>query len=302
MRAFIATLLAGVVSISATQAQTPESPDPATLLDASQQVADQNHYPPGYRDMLIAATGMTMEMVASAEQDATTGRQTYEPFDWNGDGAPEINMALPFCGLGAPWEDPQMDRQTSELVYLAYEMGWLRFHLPRAGYPRQMYDELLLRYEREQLALLERAYVTGTYVEPEIEPTDEGAEEAFDPTIFDLLEVRRREIAPDLPSLFDDAACGGVWDPRTTFNLVPANGQIWLINAFLFAACSVGQSNPWDPRNCRWTEIEAATSQPLIGRYHYIVRWPSGAERTGTRELGMTPGEDATVTLRLPTN
>ena len=152
------------------------------------------------------------------------------------------------------------------------------------------------------LELTER-YPDGLTVDySEREPTAQEREADMDilgtgmlGALKDELEARRQRLSPRLPGFVVSGGCGA-GESEFEIRLVPATGELWLINAFAFRVCERKVADPWNHRACSWSQYGEGDSTFASGRYMYEARWPDGTVKRGARVLeGNFEEEDGTV-------
>jgi hypothetical protein len=254
-----------------------QSTAPAALAQQVADVPDRDWYPEGYHDLRVAA----------AEQVETFAE-------------PLFSYDLYNCTLGEDLPE-DMDEDERELATVALQIAEYRSDFAEIGYPLEVYDQPLLDFERwlltgdvpvwgrEAAELLEnppRAY--DEYSEEELTPEVLAELELFQNGMLgalnDELEQRRQRLSPRKPDFFVEGGCGAGEEPFE-IKLVPANGELWLINAFAFRVCERKVPDPWNHRACGWTQYEAGDTTFASGRYMYEARWPNGSVKRGARVL-----------------
>jgi hypothetical protein len=270
-------LAAGLLSLALASAEAAAQPAPA--------IPDQSWYPEGYRDLRIAAalqaqTFPRAEDLMVVEDFDDPRARTYDLIDCD-----------PF------YDVPEgLDEAEAERVQLALDMSKMRAELARIGYPREVYDQPLLDYERWMLTGVAPAWarrllgLMDKYPEGEIEGFAGSEEEGLLlgngtlGALKDELEARRTRLSPRLPRFVVEGGCGA-GEEEFEIRLVPANGELWLINAFAFRVCERKVADPWNHRACGWTQYAAGDTTFASGRYMFEARWPDGTVRRGARVL-----------------
>jgi hypothetical protein len=252
----------------------------AGMAQAGSTIPNQGWYPEGYLDLREAAARQVEkfpreERALLMEDWDDPDRETYDLIDCN-------------AGVDLP---AGMSPREEVLSLLALEIARFRSEFARVGYRRDVYDEPLLAYERAALAELEAEDLSedeGVY----LEDIAGGYE------LLEELEARRQRLQPDKPSFVSEGGCGA-GESEFAIRLSPANGELWLINAFAFRVCERKVANPWDHNACGWTQYQEGDSTFASGRYMYEARWGSTVKR-GSRELQGDPAdEDVTqITFR----
>ena len=274
-------------------------PAPA-LAQASRdegQVPDQAWYPEGYHDLRIAAEAQ----LATFPRDPEIVLRE----DWDD---PRIKTYdLVDCNLGFDLPE-DMDNRTMLLSELALDIARMRSEFASLGYRREIYDEPLLASERAMLAAIdatatdlvrelvteEDGYSYYGYPEGWVSLTDLQAD-------YDLLaelESRRMRLQPRQPRFVVEGGCGA-GEAEFEIRLVPAGGELWLINAFAFRVCERKVANPWDHSACGWTQYQEGDTTFASGRYMYEARW-GGTVRRGARVLqgDLEENEGGVITFR----
>jgi hypothetical protein len=285
-------LAAGLLSLALVPAETVAQQPPG--------IPDQSWYPEGYRDLRIAAalqaeTFPREEDLMVVEDFDDPSVKTYDLIDCD-----------PF------YDVPEgLDEAEAERVQLALDMSKMRAEFARLGYPLEVYDQPLLDYERwiltgtapgwarRLLALMDK------YPEGEIEGFQGTEEEGhllgtgMLGALKDELEERRKRLGPRLPHFVVEGGCGA-GEEEFEIRLVPANGELWLINAFAFRVCERKVADPWNHRACGWSQYAAGDTTFASGRYMFEARWPDGTVQRGARVLegSFDEEEGSVITFR----
>ena len=286
----LAWLLPAAVFLAA---PAPAASKPARPA-APETVPDQPWYPPGYRDLRIAAAE-TMRLFPRYSGSVLTpdnGGKTYDVVDCM------LDYDLPRAVENVEgWRE-----------LLALDVARMRSELHMLGYSPQIYDQALLDHERASLA-----YFARVKPRPEWTEGDNAADAAEQPAVeeegayydsawghealAETMEAKRKQLQPRKPRIVYERSCGG---GQSEFSVVlsPANGRLWLINAFAFKVCERKVADPWDHRVCDWNEFATGETSPFSGRYMYEARWPNGAVRRGAKLLEETDDGGAIVIRR----
>ncbi|HEX4737152.1 MAG TPA: hypothetical protein VH331_06285 [Allosphingosinicella sp.] len=270
-------LAAGLLLLGGAGAGKAVPPVPPKVDPAA--VPPRPYYPPGYRDLRLAAAAEIATFPRPRNLMLMHGypdekRLHYDVIDCNAE------------SLDGKKVDPVARRYGG----LAYDVARMRAELKQLGYVPSVYDQPLLDYER---AMLAKPRSRG----------DVDAEEAYDDApstkLARQMDARRARLQPAKPKIVAEGGCGGGEAPfRIRFS--PPGGHLWLIDGFAFRVCERRVRDPWDHRACGWTEYQADDTATVSGRYIYEARWPDGTVRRGARILEGDPGsEKATpVTFR----
>ena len=289
----LAWLLPAAVFLAAPAPATSKPAPPATL----EPVPDQPWYPPGYRDLRIAAEGTMqafprdLDWVMSPDWD-NPHKKTYDVID---------------CNLGYDLE-AATDNQEGWRQLLALDVARMRTEFHKLGYRQAVYDQPLLDHERTSLAFFAEAKPRPLPVETVgdqdgAEPTAQDDEtEYYDSwwgldTLAEKLEANRKRLQPNKPRIIMEGGCGA-GEAEFTVELSPPTGHLWLINAFAFKVCERKVPNPWDHGACSWGEFESGEKTTASGRYMYEARWPDGTVRRGAKDLHETEDGAAIVIRR----
>lgn len=254
----------------------------ATPPQALAAIRNQAWYPDGYLDLREAA--------ASHVKDYPRDPRVVI-FDW---GDPKLAFYdVIDCNLDYHLPS-DMDPYERQVAALALDIARMRYELAELGYNRQVHDGPLLDYER---AALEAFAAEGT---------DRAANpESYVIQNWDLLgalaremEARRAELNPKRPRIVSEGGCGA-GEGEFEIHLIPADGELWLINAFAFRVCERKVADPWNHRACGWTQYQEGDTTFASGRYMYEARW-GGTVRRGARVLEADPadGDVTQVTFR----
>jgi hypothetical protein len=342
-----AAWLAAQVAPAAPQATGPEA---VAAWRAS--IPDQAYYPPGYRDLRIAAAVQVAafprdpDRVASNDMDGSP--VGYDVIDCN---AEYVDSAA-------------MGPEAAEQSEIALEVERIRAELRGLGYRSEIYEEPLRAYERESLAALpaavaerlatdaamaeaaridaeltdaaqaetapappeaapepteaERAAIEAVMAEaaaaveaaaaaaesqPYVEPTEAEMAASYGPIGKLALEMERRRarLQPGKPRIFVEGGCGA-GESEFVIRTVPANGKVWIANAFAFHVCMTKVRDPWDLRACRWTEVDPDNATMASGRYMYQARWPDGKTARGARVFEGEYDSDAPTRITIRKN
>lgn len=256
---------------------------PQALAQPAPDVPARDWYPEGYHDLRIAA----------AQQVATFPEELF-------------SYDLYSCTLGDDLPE-DMNEGDRELALVALEISQFRSDFADIGYPLEVYDLPLLEYERwlltgdvppwgRRAAEVESEPVPETEEYSDVDWTPEQIAEfelreyGMLSALKDVLEERRKQISPRKPRFFVEGGCGA-GEEEFEIKLEPANGELWLINAFAFRVCERKVADPWDHRACGWTQYLNDDSAFASGRYMYEARWGSTVKR-GARVLQYDYDED----------
>jgi hypothetical protein len=285
-------LLAGLLALALL-------PSPATAQSAP-AIPDQAWYPEGYRDLRIAAA-LQAETFPRADDIIVV-----EDFDDPRLKAYDLIDCDPFYDVPEGLEEQEADR-----VQLAIDVSKMRAEFARLGYPLEVYDQPMLDYERFMLAGAEPVWagrllaLMAKYPDGEIEGFAGTAEESsllgsgMLGALAAELNARRARLSPRLPRFVVEGGCGA-GEEEFEIRLVPATGELWLINAFAFRVCERKVADPWNHRACGWSQYSAGDTTVASGRYMYEARWPDGTVKRGARVLQADFDNDETgaVTFR----
>jgi len=246
-------------------------------------VPNQSWYPEGYLDLRIAA----------AKQVADFPRDPLHVLaeDWND---PRLSTYdLIDCNLGSDLPD-DLDNRTFLMSELALDVARMRSEFASLGYRPEVYDEPLLNHERAMLQAIASANPSSSL--PQL-VTEDGISYSSTPDdwlflsdiqsdydLLDALESRRKRLQRRQPEFIVEGGCGA-GEEEFEIRLVPANGELWLINAFAFRVCERKVADPWNRRACSWTQFVAGDTTFASGRYMYEARWPNGTVKRGARVL-----------------
>ncbi|HEY7959316.1 MAG TPA: hypothetical protein VID20_04570 [Sphingomicrobium sp.] len=272
-------------------------------------IPDRLWYPQGYRDLRRAADEQLKTFprpsdIVVRNESEKPRQKTYDLID---------------CSLGDDLADG-LSKDERRLSELALDIARMRSEFRKLGYRSEVYDRAVLEYERKRLAAIDAAR-SASSSRPDVSKRDQPDDQTLDDPdgtdaqslddpaedalrdgddrdrdrLAKALEAKRRHLQPGLPQFIVDGGCGG-GESRFTVNLVPANGELWMINAFAFHLCGLKVADPWSHRACSWTQYGAGDNTYLSGRYMYEARWPDGTVKRGARIVQGDPGgEDAEV-------
>jgi hypothetical protein len=243
---------------------------------SSSEVVGQQRYPAGYFDLQIAAAEHLAAFPRTRSQmlqgDDDSSNQTYE---------------LRECELGFDLPD-ELSELDTELSRLALDMARLRAELQLLRYQSDIYEQPLADYEQSALAEIELRFGLRA-AELHNNATRNGG-------LVDLatdMESRRMRLQPGQPRFVAERRCsrrmrtaalrGASGEFR--IRLLPADGELWLINAFAFQVCRRRVPNAWDHLACRWNQYGTGEEINASGRYMYEVRWPDGTVERGGKLL-----------------
>lgn len=261
-------------------------------------VPNQPWYPEGYLDLRSAA--------AQQVEDFPRDPINLLMEDWDD---PRIKTYdLVDCNLGYDLSE-DLDNRTTLFSELALDIARMRLELAYLGYRAEVYDAPLLGHERAMLAAID-ANATGLV--RELVTEEDGYSYLGYPegwvTLTDLqgdydllaeLETRRLRLQPRQPRFVVLGDCGA-GEEEFEINLIPANGELWLVNAFAFRVCERKVPDPWNHSACGWTQFIAGDSTFASGRYMFEARWPNGSVKRGARVLqaDFDGDESGAVTFR----
>ena len=268
----------------------------AAMAQARGSVPNQSWYPAGYVDLREAA--------ASQAGDFPRDPRVVLMEDWDDPNLKLYDVVDCNLAYDLPYD---MDPYERHLGALAIDVARMRHELAQLGYAREVYDQPLLDYERAVLETMEapeELAAAARKLDPNSEEYDgfSGGAELQDWELLGVLaeamEERRARLNPRLPRIVSEGGCGA-GESEFEIRMVPANGELWLINAFAFRVCERKVANPWDHNACAWTQYQEGDSTFASGRYMYEARWGSTVKR-GARELQGDPAdEDVTqITFR----
>lgn len=255
----------------------------ATAKPSKAAIPNQSFYPPGYRDLRIAAAAQ----VATFPRPRDVIAHDFSYAGWK----PFYDVID--CSLESI--DPNNpDRLMAEYGELALDVARMRSELRKLGYRREIYEVPLLNYER--------AMITKSQAAHRAPPTETPTSDATTNRYWDLdqdplrrlaadMERRRKHLQPGKPRFVADGGCGG-GESDFQIRLVPPSGQLWLINALAFYVCARRVRDPWNHQACRWTAYSADEEATASGRYMYEARWPDGTVRRGAKILQGDPNSD----------
>lgn len=245
---------------------------PALAQEAS-DIPNQSWYPEGYRDLKAAA--------ASQHEAFPPGSGAIE--DWDNPGKSSYDVID--CSFGYYDVPAEMEEKERNLAALSIEVSRLRTQLRLIGYPAQIYEQPLLDFERGEVQAIIGAPADA---DPDAHSTRQWESLA---TLAAGMERRRAKLSPELPRIYSEGGCGAA-ESEFAIRMIPANGELWLINAFAFRVCERRVANPWDHRACRgWTQFLEGNSTFAAGRYMFESRWGTTVQR-GARLLEGDPGEE----------
>jgi len=259
------------------------------VIAMGQAIPSQAWYPAGYLDMRIAAARQAEEF------PRPPGNILFEDFD-----DPKVKTYdVIDCNLAydLPYD---MDPVERALGSLALDIARMRYEFADLGYSAEVYDAPLLAYERAMLEGMpsrEAVEAEARKLDPSSEDYDgwstseeEEREWELQQTLAVDLDERRRALNPRLPRIVREGGCGA-GESEFAIRLQPANGELWLINAFAFRVCERKVADPWNHRACGWTQYVEGDTTFASGRYMYEARWGATVKR-GARLLEGDPGDD----------
>ena len=259
--------------------------DAAAMRRFAASIPDQPFYPAGYRDLRIAAAAEVAAFPRPRQYMLMEGfggeGPTYDVIDCNAEGL----------------ETEESDWRTAEYGGVAIDVARIHGELRGMGYRPEIYEEPLLKFERE---LLTEIAAEARGPEPASEDSDGYAGIAFDAgkgPLAEEMERRRARLQPDKPKIVAEGGCGG-GEAGFVIRTSPPNGKLWVVNAFAFHLCTLKVPDPWDLRACRWTEVDQDNPTMASGRYMYQARWPDGKSARGARIFEATSGDVETITIR----
>jgi hypothetical protein len=253
----------------------------AALAQKGAAIPNQSWYPAGYVDFKFAA--------ASQHEAFPPGAGVLE--DWENPGQSSYDVID--CSFGFYDVPDDMEEKERNLAALAIEVERLRRQLDMSGYPAAVYEQPLLDFERGEITAIVNARADA---DPDAHMTSQWESYA---ALAQAMEARRARLSPDKPRIYSEGGCGA-GESEFAIRMVPANGELWLINAFAFRVCERKVANPWDHGVCRgWTQFVEGDTTFAAGRYMFEARW-GGTVKRGARLLEGDPAdEDVTqITFR----
>ena len=279
-------------------------------------VRPQDWYPEGYYDLAIAARAHHLEE-ADASRQAEMVALSGAGSDPDGITVLSIGtaaldrspppVAIGFCGFADIDRDYSSSDPYDRYGPLAYTVGQVHAALSGAGYPADLIAGPLATFEKARLQI---SGDEPEQSEDEEEKAFRGDWDTLASALAERAEARRLALpAPDVGRCGMEGYVAPVYSnsrpvvlpppplpppgPRgVRFATSPANGQIWLINAFAFKVCDRRTGQPWSVETCRWNELETGLRHDMHGRYYYRVVWPDGTAKRGVRIL--TSPQDVT--------
>ena len=293
-----AALLFGMVTVGTPALATLRKGGEAANTQPA-AIPDQPYYPAGYRDLRVAATAQQaafprdLRLLTRADPNE---RPQYDLIDCTSE------------DIASSEHNPLILKYGE----LAIELSRISYELGRLGYAREIYEGPLLSYEKDVLAdpALLSEYARGELRDAQKEREEandaeqssvsaEDADIALKPDRLTRLaaemDALRLRLQPHKPKIVVDGGCGGGETPFV-IRLVPASGQLWLINAFAFNLCARRVPDPWNHQACPWNEIGSNERTAASGRYMFEARWPDGTVHRGAKLLEGT-SEDQTTTI-----
>ena len=243
----------------------------------AQEITAQPWYPDGYLDLKYAA--------AAQHQAFPPGAGVLE--DWDNPG--KYSFDVIDCAFGFADVPAEMDEQERNLAALAVDVERLRVQLAKSGYPAAVYEQPLLDFERGQVQEIMNKAADA--------PEDAHMTQMWESlaVLANAMEQRRASLTPDKPRIFSEGGCGA-GESEFEIRMAPANGQLWLINAFAFRVCERKVADPWDHNLCRgWTQFVQGDTTFAAGRYMFEARWGDNMQRGAKLLEGDPADEDVTL-------
>ncbi len=281
--------------ISSILAAAPQNQLPA-VDGIRRTVIAQPFYPPGYLELKIAAAAAERVNGLQFPPPVRTERQfgSVEP--------PMRHIVILSCEL------PESAAETSRewvLEIAARRVAEIRQTLPLYHYRREVYEEPILNYEREMIALADTAS-SVLMQDTRYESPDGGAgykmvRQVFanERSLVREIDVRRFALQRRRPAIRYMTGCGAGGGSTYFLRTMPENGRVWMVPAFRFFYCQTQTLQPWDIQGCRgWREYHPDQPVHAEGRYMFQVLWADGVTRRGDRTFEPAGERPVTVTLR----
>lgn len=261
-------------------------------------ISNQPYYPIGYRDLRAAATAQQAAFPRNLRQllRAYPNEQPqYDVIDCTSE------------DIASSEHNPLISKYGA----LAIELSRISYELGKLGYAREIYERPLLSYEKDVLAdpALLSDYASGG-LRDALNEQEEAQTTGQSPASADAADIEvkpdrlarlaaemdalRMRLQPSKPKIVSDGGCGGGETPFVV-RLVPASGQLWLINAFAFNLCARRVPDPWNHQACPWNEIGSNEKTAASGRYMFEARWPDGTVHRGAKLLEGTSEDQTTM-------
>ena len=235
---------------------------------------------PGTTD--IQAQYQEWALAASAEVEAHFDVLNHVTTDVNG----QLYFETGECSdqeLSGDYANPsQKSSPDDRLADLAHRMVRYRISLTRGGYPTELWEEPVRRYEAAWLDEIER-FPTGR---PTDQPrTDAEQESLYHYRLAEELEADRVTLAPNLPPLRNGSECGG-GEVLAIWQSAPPGGRVWVIRRMYWEHCRRRFGDGYDLNRCRgWWEAEPDQDHSVYGNYVSMAQWPNGDRGTSVHTL-----------------
>jgi hypothetical protein len=256
----------------------------ASMRALAASIPDRAYYPPGYRDLRIAAAAQ----VAAFPRPAKTVLFSFP-------GEPAYYDVI---DCNAEYFDPEGgDPLAARYSALALDVARIAGELRRFGYSARVYEQPLSEHERTSLArILAEAEAARAAGEEGVGAVEDDHFKPLYP-LAEAMEKNRARLQPRKAPIKSEGGCGA-GESAFVVRTSPANARVWVVNAFAYHVCTLRVPDPWSLQGCRWTELDPANPTMASGRYMYQARWPDGTTSRGARLFEGTGDQVETITIR----
>jgi hypothetical protein len=115
---------------------------------------------------------------------------------------------------------------------------------------------------------------------------------------FNRYRLDHEKALPKVIDSGDECGAGGI---NVTFVPRPKGAQILIIPTMFYEYCKKQDIDPFDRQRCnRWRPVSSTISSEVAGEYHYVARWPDGAEAKGEIDFETLKDDNAKVPIDKP--
>lgn len=77
----------------------------------------------------------------------------------------------------------------------------------------------------------------------------------------------------------------GAFEAEVKITTTPPGGTVRFIPLFGYALCQATKINPEDTDKCQGWQTAVKVTEDLVGKYHYIAKWPDGKQSKGVFDV-----------------
>lgn len=186
---------------------------------------------------------------------------------------------------GCVGADPSVfsgDKLSTGLAVIAAEVRLASLSLQWAGYPREVWQPLIARFEREMLRSISVA-----------KPWNAEKYQALSSDASDKLKAYR-ESNRQLPEVYWEVGCGGTYH-ILKLTTEPRGASLRMTPSLFYLFCSKQGVQATSFSECnQWTRVADGEEVAVSGAYYYQVNWSGGPATTDRKDFSTVSGK-ATV-------